>query len=473
MKILLVLPAAERVRVTGSNPRVPDRAMLRFSILPLTAVAALTPEPHEVAICDENVEAIDLGADVDLVAISFMTAVANRAYDIARAFRARGVTVVAGGYHPTLCPEDAAPHFDALVRGDAEGAWPELLGDLEAGKLQPVYDHRGGSGLGGLPVPRRDLLERTAHHYVTTNAVQTGRGCRHDCKYCSIAAFHQGRYRRRPVEEVIAELEGMSREVLFVDDNIVSDPEYAAELFRAMIPLRKRWVSQCSLMIADDRELLELAHRAGCRGLFIGLETLSERNLESMAKAFNDSRGYLTRTGAIRRAGIGIVAGIIVGMDHDEPTVFESTLHFLHQARIDAVQVNILTPLPGTPLHESMKREGRIVDPDWDHYDFRHCVIEPKRMSREALQEGADWIYCSFYRLDRILLRAIRAFFSAGPLPAWLGWKLGLTYRRDLRRERVRGRNPAREHGISHHPGIRRRGVPHQPRPDRAVSQGA
>jgi radical SAM superfamily enzyme YgiQ (UPF0313 family) len=444
MKILLVLPAAEHLRVTSPEQRVPNRAMLRFSVLPLTAVAAATPPEHSVEICDENVTPLDLEADVDVVGISFMTALAPRAYEIAAAFRARGRVVVGGGYHPTLAPDDAAPHFDALVLGDAEEQWPRLLEDLESGVPRSVYDGRGGCDLSRVPPPRRDLTAGTARHYVTTNAVQTGRGCNHGCAYCSIAAFHGSRHRSRPLERVLAELRELPREVMFIDDNIIADPEYARRLFRAMRGMDKLWVSQCSITVADDAELLELAHAAGCRGLFVGVETTSAANLESVGKGFNATRGIRERIAAIRSQGIGVIAGMMVGMDHDDPDTFRSTLEFLVRSGLDALQLNIMTPLPGTPLFERLERAGRIRDRDWSHYDFRHAVIEPARMSAAELQEGADWLLRQFYRLDRVLLRVLRCLVTAGPVPAWLAWRLNLTYRYDVRRLGLRGRDPGR-----------------------------
>jgi radical SAM superfamily enzyme YgiQ (UPF0313 family) len=451
MKILLVLPAGERVRVTQENPRVPRRGMLRFSVLPLTTVAALTPPQHEVTIVDENVEALDLNADCDLVGLTFMTALAPRAYEIARAFRARGKTVVGGGYHPTLCPAEAEQHLDAVVVGDAEGSWPALLRDAERGYLRKRYvsaalDHGAGARSFHTPPARRQLLARTARHYVTVNAVQTTRGCPHACRYCSITAFHQRTHRRRPVAEVLAELRGIEGDFIFVDDNVAADRAYATELFDAMVPLRKRWVSQCSIEIADDPELLAGMHAAGCRGLFIGIETTNAENLAAMGKAFNQTARYRERIARIRRAGIGIVAGIIVGLDQDDPRVFEHTLRFLGEAGIDSVQVNILTPLPGTPLFEDLVAAGRVTDRDWSHYDFRHVVFQPVRMTAEELQAGADWLYAQFYRLDRILLRFARGLFTTGPTAAVLGLRLGLTYRYDNRRERIVGRNPATAH---------------------------
>jgi radical SAM superfamily enzyme YgiQ (UPF0313 family) len=444
MKILLVLPAAESVRVTRERPAVTDRAMLRFSVLPLTVVAALTPREVPVRIVDENVEPLNFDADADVVGVTFMTALAPRAYEIAREFRVRGKIVVAGGYHATLCTAEVMEHFDAVVVGEAEGAWPQLLQDIQAGYLRKLYRHTSRSAQLHAPIPRRDLLAGHARHYVTLHAVQTGRGCPHGCRYCSITAFHQRKYRQRPVPDVMAELRIIPRDFMFVDDNIISDRGYAAELFRAMTPLRKRWVSQCSIEIADDPELLRRAYRAGCRGLFIGIESTNAANLAAMGKAFNDSARYRQRLARIRRAGIGVIAGIIVGMDRDGVDVFENTLRFLDRARIDSLQLNILTPLPGTPLFADMENAGRVTDHDWSHYDFRHVVFRPARMTASELQDGADWLYAQFYRLDRILLRFLRAVFAIGWLPAILGLKLNLTYRYDNEREEIVGRNPAR-----------------------------
>ena len=469
MKILLVLPAGKAVQVTRDRPRVPRRAMLRFSVLPLTTVAALTPAKHDVRIVDENVEPLDYDTPCDVVGISYMTALAPRAYEMAGEFRRRGKIVVAGGYHPTLCTEEVAQHFDAVVVGDAEGAWERVVRDIEDGRLcscaslkrrtkdgtkatalprsaatpARIYRSKSDSVILHTPIPRRDLLAHTARHYATINAVQTGRGCRHACRYCSVTVFHGRQYRRRPVADVIAELQTIPRSFIFVDDNIIADRDCAMELFRALIPLRKRWVSQCSILIADDAELLRLAHAAGCRGLFIGIETVSEANLAAMNKQFNDTSRYAERLARIRRVGIGVIAGMIVGLDGDGARVFERTLRFLQQTRIDAVQVNILTPLPGTPLFADMEQAGRMTDRDWSRYDYRHVVFRPARMTAEDLQAGADWLYAQFYRLDRILRRFLRGVFAVGWMPALLGLKLGLTYRYDNRREGIVGWNPA------------------------------
>ena len=448
MKILLILPAADHLRITGQDTIVPKRTMLRFSLLSLTTVAGLTPPGHEIRICDENVESLDVNVDVDLVGISFMTACAPRAYAIAGEFRRRGITVVAGGYHPTLMPDEVAEHFDAVVVGDAEEIWPRVVEDCEKETLQRIYRHTAPPSLADTPLPRRDLLARTARFYATTDAVQVGRGCIHSCKYCSVAAFHQGAYRNRPLNHVLEELKGIGRDFIFVDDNIVADPEYAIQLFKAMIPLRKRWVSQAPITLADNAELLQLAAEAGCQGLFIGIETTNAENLKDMHKNFNCSRGYAERIRRIKRQGIAIIAGIIVGLDGDDVMVFENTFRFLQNTGIDAMQLNILTPLPGTPLYSELDRTGRIVDRDWSHYNYRNVVLRPKGMEAKDLQDGADWLYQQFYRLDRILIRCLKTLFTVGPLQAWLALRLNLTYRYDNKREGIIGRNPAKRASV-------------------------
>jgi radical SAM superfamily enzyme YgiQ (UPF0313 family) len=407
-------------------------------------VAALTPPEHELRLVDENVEPLDLDQDVDLVGISFMTALAPRAYEIAAAFRKRGRTVVAGGFHPTFLPEEAAQHFDAVVVGDAEGQWSRLLDDFARGRLQRIYRQVAPCDPALIPVPRRDLSAHAARHYATTSAVQAGRGCRHACRYCSITAFHHQKRRMRPVASVIEEVRTLPRHFMFVDDNIIGDRDHARALFLELAPLGKRWVSQSSILIADDKELLRLAQRAGCCGLFIGLESLQAANLSAVDKDFGECQAYARRIATIRRAGIGVIAGMIVGLDGDDVSVFEETLRFLDQNRVDALQLNILTPLPGTPLFDDYRQVGRILDHDWSHYDFRHTVIRPARMTREELQAGADWLYREFYRPRRILRRALSALVTLGPLAAWLCLRLNLTYLRDNRCDGIVGWNPAR-----------------------------
>ena len=388
---------------------------------------------------------MDFDAEVELVGVSFMTALAPRAYEIAREFRGRGRRTIAGGYHPTLMPDEAAAHFDSVVVGDAEELWPLAVQDMQTkGTMRREYRHSQLVDLAAIPPARRELERKNRRHYAFSSAVQTARGCVHGCKYCSVSAFHGQSYRTRPLEDVLSELRGIGRDIVFVDDNIIADPCRAKSLFRALIPMRRRWVSQSSLLIADDNELLDLAAKSGCQGLFIGVETLSAENLDGVGKSFNDSKGYVERIGRIRGKGDWRHRGHHRRMDSDGPGVFERTLEFLEAARVDAIQLNIMTPLPGTRLYEEFDKDGRITDKDWSKYDFRHVVIKPARMSTVELQAGADWMYAEFYGIGKIVRRFARSVFDLGLFQAICALGLCLTYRYDNIREGIVGWNPAR-----------------------------
>jgi len=411
LKFDLISPTAAiwRARRKGKTrgPRV-----FRFSMLPSQAVAASMPPGVETRIIDENVEPVDFETDADLVGISFMTFNAPRAYEIADRFRDRGKTVIFGGFHPTFLPYEAIQHCDAVCIGEAEYNVPRMIADYRAGKLQPIYRSEPVD-LADLPPAPRDLLQ--TRRYVSPNVTQATRGCPYRCKFCSIAAFHGYQIRTRPVEAVLDELRGLGRHVVFMDDNIIGDRDYALELFEAMAPLKKRWFSQCGIHLVDDAELLRAAVRSGCGGLFVGLESLSQENLSRWTKGPNRAAEYVRQIRRLHDHGIAVYAGFVFGSDDDSPDVFRRTLDFLDEARVDALQATRLTPFPGTPLHEEMDRAGRIFDKDWSHYDFAHVVFEPLRMSREQLDLGVAWISREFYSRRRVARRLARELGYLAP----------------------------------------------------------
>jgi radical SAM superfamily enzyme YgiQ (UPF0313 family) len=378
-------------------------------MLPSLYVAASMPDWVDTRIVDEDVEPVDFDIDADLVGVSFMTYNAPRAYEIADRFRnEKGKPVIVGGYHPTLMPDEASRHADAVCVGDAEQNVPRMMEDFRNGNLQGVYDLPPDS-LAGLPVPDRSLIRR--RDYAPVDVVQATRGCPYRCSFCSIAAFHQYRFRKRPVPEVVEELETLGRYILFMDDSLVGDREYAMELFSAMVPLGKRWFSQCNLGIAHDPELLGLAARSGCRGLFVGFESLSQGNLRSWRKGSNLAKDYLQTVENLHRVGIAVFAAFVFGADHDTPEVFPQTLRFLLEANVESLQATRLTPFPGTPLFQQMQEEGRIIDKDWSHYDFAHVVFAPMHMSPETLHGGVAWVLREFYgrrNVSRRIWRGLR-----------------------------------------------------------------
>ena len=439
MNILLIAPASGPWREIGKQ-KLFNGKTFRFSMLSLLTVAALSPKNAKVRIIDEQVEDIP-DEPFDLVGITAMTAAAPRAYALCDTFRGKGIPVVLGGFHATLNTEEALQHADAVVRGPAYGAWQQLCDDVERGTLDRVYE---GDPEGAIPVHLpRHLVSKDS--YVTMSSTFATLGCRNRCQFCSISAFHQGARHARPVGDVVDELRKLNgRFFIFVDDNLTQDRAYALELCRALRPLKQLWGTQASIDVADDPELLRAMHEAGCRGIFIGLESFNETALKSQEKGFNQPARYREAVARLHAHGIFVEAGVIVGFDSDSVETFQRTLDMLEETGIDMIQLSILTPLPGTPLHHAMA--DRIHDSDWAHYDYRHVVFEPAGMTAEELQAGSDWLIRKFYSPARILKRSLRWLRLPG------GWKYGLyplglnlAYYGRVLRFKIRGFNPARE----------------------------
>jgi len=396
MHITLIAP-------TWSSPLVHGSRQLRAAFPPLALphIAALTPPEHRVSLVDQSVQTIEYDAPTDLVGITMMTAAAPAGYRIADRFRARGVPVVVGGMHPSALPEEAKEHADAVVIGEAEGVWEQVLADRRDGGLKPFYRASEPANLDQLPVPRRDLLDRG--RYLTTNLVQTSRGCPFGCDFCTVSNFFGRAYRCRPVEQVVQEVTQLSgRTVIFVDDNIMARPPRARELFSRLRGLGKRWLSQASLTMLQDQELISLAARSGCRGLFVGFESLSSDTLKKHGKSFNVTATYGDAIKRLHDNGIGVIGAFIFGFDEDDTSVFERTLRFVEKNRIDVIQSSILTPLPGTGVYRKLEAEGRIVDRDWSHYTGGYAVFRPALMSVDQLQDGYDWLLKQTYSLRSI-----------------------------------------------------------------------
>ncbi len=372
-------------------------------------MAALTPEGHEVEILDESVEGIDFNRTPDLVGLTGMTAVAPRAYEIARRFRDRGSTVVMGGIHATACPREVRHHVDSVVLGEAEGLWPRLVSDLEAGELQPYYFHRERPEAARIPQPRRDLYRSSS--YLTVNTMQVTRGCPYRCSFCAVSQFFGQSYRFRPLENVLEEIDSLKgRLMVFVDDNIIGSPSYARRLFKEMRPLKKRWIGQASINIAEDEKLLDLARDSGCVALFIGFESLKEENIAGIGKAgINRVDGYQELISRIHDRGINIEGAFIFGFEHDDTGVFQRTVDFAIENGLAAAQFGILTPLPGTKLYRRLMRERRITDYNWANYSISRVVFEPHCMRSELLQDGFNWAWRKFYSWPSILKRLLQA----------------------------------------------------------------
>ena len=404
MKVTLISPDLQATHFKFTAKEVKS---FWFAKLTLPHLAALTPDDIDVQLIDEAVEPIDFDESTDLVGITVNTYLAPRSYEIAAEFRKRGVPVVLGGVHPSLYPEEAMQHADAIAIGEAETTWVPLLRDFQRGQMKPVYRFSGYPALEGLPLPRRDLLKRGA--YLTTNTIQTTRGCPFQCDFCSVTDFFGKTYRCRPLPEVMREIEtlNLDRPLVFVDDNIIGRPTYAQQLFEAMIPYKVRWGSQCSINLAHHPKLMTAAKKSGCVAMFIGIESISQTNLNEVNKRVNHVDEYFDAIQKIHDHGIAINAGFILGMDHDDESVFERTLEFLEKTKIEYATFHILTPVPGTPLYRRMEADGRIIDRDWSKYNGGYTVFQPRLMSPEALEDGYYWTYHQFYSMRSIYNRVV------------------------------------------------------------------
>ena len=424
MKVLRLIAPANR-----DSGDAPYKKGL-FPPLSLAAVAAVTPDSWEVEAVDEAVEPHHFDRSADLVGITAITSVAPRAYEIARQYQARGVPVVMGGMHATALPGEALQHVDAVVAGEAENVWHQVLDDASNGRMKGVYASDKRPCLKDLPFARKDIFDPA--RYLTVNLVQTSRGCPHACSFCAVSRFFGRSYRVRPVDQVLREVETLGKKlVLFVDDNIAGHRARAKELFRQLSGLRIQWFGQTSLAIARDEEMLDLAADSGCVGLFIGFESLSDANLKEMGKAaVNRVEGFLEAIRRIHQRGIGIEGAFIFGLDNDDDSVFRQTVEFAQRARLALAQFGIITPFPGTPLYESLDSAGRIVDADWSKYTISNAVSTPLKMSRQALEEGFSWAYREFYSYRSMLTRLM----SPWNRKPWLYLKLNLAFKSIARR---------------------------------------
>jgi radical SAM superfamily enzyme YgiQ (UPF0313 family) len=391
MKIKLIAPHDHREDMISSP--------FKLQRVNLPLLAALTPPGHTVAIVDEAFAPDDIDQDVDLVGITVLTELAPRAYQIGDIYRQKGVKVVMGGIHPTVLPDEALEHADAVVVGEAEGIWPQLVSDAAAGKMQRIYRAGKMTDLKGLPIPRRELFPGTTNKgYIPIPiGVETSRGCPYDCEFCCIGQTLGHQYRVRPVQEVIAEIEAIdSPHLFFVDDALGLNRNAAKKLFTEMVPLRRLWLAQGTVSLAEDLELLGLMKGAGCLGLLIGFESVQKGTQNEVNKIKNLQVDFYEAMRRFHGEGFGILGCFVFGFDYENKDVFEQTLEFIMRSRMDCAQLRILTPYPGTRLYERLLSEGRLFVSDWwlRGYPPDTLLFQPMGMTADELING-------FARLNR------------------------------------------------------------------------
>jgi len=415
------------------NPFYPKDPLASFGkhvltpTLALTTVAAGTPPGWSVECWDENLlqGAPPQQPFPQVVGISVHLTFAERAYELARWYRERGARVVLGGLHVLSCPEEVRPYADAIAIGEGAAIWREVLLDVDADRLQAEYRADFRRPYREDPVPRRELLKRES--YLTTTSLIATRGCHNRCSFCYLST--EGLfmpYQVRDVEQVAAEfLADGQPYAVFVDNNLGSRPEYLRRLCRALRPLEKIWSAAVSIDVADDPELVREMALAGCTGVFVGFESLDDRNVKGSGKKGPSSLDYARRVRLFHDHGIQVNASFVLGFDHDDKAVFQRTADWVEENRLECATFHILTPYPGTPTFAQMKAEGRLLHENWNLYDTAHCVFLPQAMTPAELEAGYEWIYRRLFSLRSIWRRRPRDWRAVAPYLA-----MSLLYKR-------------------------------------------
>ncbi|MDO8659831.1 MAG: radical SAM protein [Candidatus Parcubacteria bacterium] len=378
--------------------------------LPIAQLAGLTPSDVETKFFDDRFDIINYEEPTDAVAITVETYTAKRAYEIARQYRERGVIVIMGGFHPTLFTEEVSDHADIIVQGEAEGIWLEVISDIKRNSYKKIYRSATRPSLNNIR-PNREIFK--GKKYLPISLVESGRGCRFACNFCSVTTFYNHTYNARPVKEVIQEIKDLKKKFIFiVDDNIFADINRSKELFRELAKLNINWVGQVSINIVDDEKMLDLMKKSGCLGVLIGFESLNKKNLAQMNKGWNQAViDYDKALKKIRDKGFVIYASFVFGYDEDDDDeTFQKTLKFALKQKFFIIASNHLVPFPGTPLYEKFKSEGRLVSEKWwlrDGYSFGDVVFHPKKMTAEELTMACYNFRKEFYSIKNIFKRSL------------------------------------------------------------------
>jgi radical SAM superfamily enzyme YgiQ (UPF0313 family) len=403
MHLTFILPAVGHKPGGATYPKTWIMEPLSIAVL-----SRLTPPDWGRTFFDDRLGEIDFDRETDAVCISVECYTAKRSYQIAEEYRKRGRLVIMGGFQASLAPEEVALHADAVIDGQAENVWGEVLSDLKAGTLKRLYRSDEPVDLAG-KFPDRSIFG--GRDYGILSLVETSRGCRFHCEFCSITVFFRQTYRARPIEDVVREIRGLKKKNLFfVDDNLAMDVPRLKELCLALKPLKKRWIAQLSIHTAQDRELLRLMRDSGCAGVLIGFESLQKTTLRQMGKSVNEEADMVRSIRNLREFGISIYATFVFGYDDDTPETFEKTLRFAIENKFFFAAFNHLVPFPGTQLFERLKQEGRLLDEHWwldEKFVFGDVVFRPAHFTPEELAGYCQTYRRKFYSFSSILRRGL------------------------------------------------------------------
>jgi radical SAM superfamily enzyme YgiQ (UPF0313 family) len=385
--------------------------------LALTSFAATTPEHWRLEYWDENLlhGRPPIRPMPQVVGITVHLTFAKRAYELADWYRAHGAKVIFGGLHVLSCPDECAPHADALALGDGVQLWPRILHDIDTGKLQPRYVATYENDYRDDPAPRRSILPRRS--FLTTTSLIATRGCHNRCGFCYLATDGlRMPYRMKRPEQIASEfLENGEPYAVFIDNNLGSRRDYLHSLCATLRPLNKIWSAAVTIDVTDDPGLIRNMALAGCTGVFIGFESLSDDNLIDARKKTPKTADYAGRVRMLHDYGIQVNGSFVLGFDHDRKDVFVRTADWIEENRLECATFHILTPYPATPLFQQMEAQRRILHRDWTLYDTGHAVFQPKHMSPEELEHGYAWIYQRLFSHSSIWRRRPRQWQAVPP----------------------------------------------------------
>lgn len=420
MKITYILPAI------GKKPGKKYIGTWKMEPLTMAVLKALTPREIETEFFDDRIELINYETQTDLVCITVETYTAKRSYGIAKRFREHGIPVVLGGYHVTLCPEEAQEYCDSVIVGNGETVWKEMLDDAQQGRLKPVYQ----GGIGEYDVtPDKSIFE--GKKYLPVSLVETGRGCCHSCEFCSISKFYCSRYYCRDHKLIAEDIRRSEHKYTFlVDDNLVANRENAMGIFREIEPFKIKWAGQGTLSMARDEELLKAMKKSGCEIILIGFESLNKENLKQMNKSFNYALGE--RDELVKRihdAGIGIYATFVFGYDNDDERTVEEAVAFAKKHNFYTAAFNHLLPFPNTPLYHRLKQDDRLLYDKWwlqEDYNYGELAFRPKQLSPEKLSQLCHDARKEFASPKTVLSRGFASLGRTSPLLWGLFWGMNL-----------------------------------------------
>lgn len=430
MRLTLIHPCI------GRRIEQPYVRLWQMEPLPPAVIAGLTPPGVEIKFYDDRMERIPYNEPTDLVAISVETYTAKRAYQIASEYRKRGVPVVMGGFHATLCPEEVSQYAEAVVVGEAEGLWEQVLLDAQWKTLKTYYRLPNRPPLANMR-PNRSIYK--GKNYLPIGLVEAGRGCHFVCDFCAVQTVFNHTQTRRPADDIFTELEAMRDKplIFFVDDNITSNMVQAKDFFRELKKLNLRWVSQASINAAHDEEFLQLIKESGCQGVLIGFESLNPDNLKKMNKGFNTMQGgYEKALANLRKYNIRLYITFVFGYDEDTQASFKQTVDFALHHKFYIAAFNHLTPFPGTPLYDRLEQDGRLLYDKWwldERYSYNMIPFQPAHMTPDQLQRGCVEARAEFYNWSNIWRRGMDPVNRSSAAMWWQFYGINAMFRREVR----------------------------------------